>query len=158
MRATVLASMAAVIVMAEAVHAQSTSSLDGAWRVDALIGPGARLVDDPQPGLLLFTGRYYSYVFVTSQGPRPPLPIGPATPEALVNVWNPFTANAGTFETRGEVMIRRPFVAKSPDAMAPGAFNEYTFRMSADTMWVTPTRTEAGDIRAPTTARYVRVR
>jgi hypothetical protein len=116
------------------------------------------LVEDPQPGLLLFTGRYYSYTFVTSQGPRAPLPIGPATPEALVDAWNPFTANAGVFETRGEIMTRRPMVAKSPAAMAPGAFNEYTFRMSADTMWVTPTRTEAGDIRAATTVRYIRVR
>jgi hypothetical protein len=158
MRATVLASMAAVMAMAGAAHAQSTNSLDGAWRVDALIGPGTRVLDDPQPGLLLFTGRHYSYTFVTSQGPRAPLPIGPATPEALVNAWNPFTANAGTFETRGEVMTRRPLVAKSPDAMAPGAFNEYTFRISADTMWITPTRTEAGEIRAPTTVRYIRVR
>jgi hypothetical protein len=150
--------MAAAIAMAAPAHAQSISSLDGAWRADALIGPGTRLVEDPQPGLLLFTGRYYSYTFVTSQGPRAPLPIGPATPEALVDAWNPFTANAGVFETRGEIMTRRPMVAKSPAAMAPGAFNEYTFRMSADTMWVTPTRTEAGDIRAATTVRYIRVR
>ena len=115
-------------------------------------------MEDPQPGLLLFTGRYYSYTFVTSEGPRAALPIGPATPEVLVNAWNPFTANAGTFETRGDVMTRRPLVAKSPAAMASGAFNEYTFRMSADTMWVTPTRTESGDIRAATTVRYIRAR
>jgi hypothetical protein len=158
MRATVLASMAAVIALAGAAQAQSTNSLEGAWRVDALIGPGSRLLEDPQPGLLLFTGRYYSYTFVTSPEPRSPLPIGPATPEALVNAWNPFTANAGTYETRGEVMTRRPWVAKSPAAMAAGAFNEYTFRMTADTMWVTPTRTEAGEVQAPTTVRYVRVR
>lgn len=153
-----LAWLAAWTSTAGAATAQSGENLDGAWRVDALIGPGARLVDDPQPGLLLFTGRHYSYVFVTSETPRSALPVGPTTPEVLVNAWNPFTANAGTFETSGEVMTRRPIVAKSPDAMAPGVFNEYTFRMTADTLWVTPVRTEAGPIRAATTVRYVRVR
>jgi hypothetical protein len=158
MRTTVLAPLALGLWMAGAAAAQSTNALEGAWRVDALIGPGDRLVEDPQPGLLLFAGRYYSYTFVTSAEPRPPLPRGPATPELLVNAWNPFTANAGTYETRGEVMTRRPIVAKGPDAMAPGVFNEYTYRMSADTLWITPVRTEAGEIRMPTTARYVRVR
>lgn len=158
MRTITWPSLAVWAWMAGAVAAQSTNTLEGAWRVDALIGPGSRMVEEPQPGLLLFTGRYYSYTFVTSEGPRPALPVGPATPEALVNAWNPFTANAGTYETRGEVMTRRPLVSKSPDAMAPGAFNEYTFRMSADTLWITPVRTEAGEIRAATTARYVRVR
>ena len=158
MRAPIFASVVAAISMAGGASAQSTNTLEGAWRVDALIGPGERVIEDPQPGLLLFTGRYYSYTFVTSQGPRAPLPLGPATPELLVGAWNPFTANAGTFETRGDVMTRRPLVAKSPAAMAAGAFNEYTFRMSADTMWITPVRTETGEIRAATTARYIRVR
>jgi hypothetical protein len=158
MRAIVLASMVALLSLHGAAVAQSANSLEGAWRVDALIGPGTSVLEDPQPGLLLFTGRYYSYTFVTSEGPRAPLPTGPATPELLVTAWNPFTANAGTFETRGDVMTRRPLVAKSPAAMAPGAFNEYTFRMTADTMWITPTRTESGEIRTATTVRYLRVR
>jgi hypothetical protein len=137
---------------------EGQTSLQGAWRVDALIGPGSRMIDSPQPGLLLFVDGHYSYTFVTSEGPRPPLPIGPTTPEALVDVWNPFTANAGTFEISGDTMRRRPIVAKSPDAMAPGAFNEYTFRVVADTLWVTPTGTEAGATRNATTVRYVRAR
>jgi hypothetical protein len=49
-------------------------------------------------------------------------------------------------------------VAKSPDAMAPGAFNEYTFRISADTLWITPTRTEDGPTTGASTVRYVRAR
>jgi hypothetical protein len=139
------------------IAGQFSTELEGAWRVVSLSGPGMRTVDAPQPGLLLFTGRHYSYTFVTSDGPRPPLPAGPTTPDVLVNVWNPFTANAGTFEIVGETMTRRPLVAKSPDAMAPGAFNEYRFRLVADTLWITPTRTEAGDVRAASTVRYVRV-
>jgi hypothetical protein len=143
------------------VRAQSTvPGLEGAWRVVEVevSGPGARTVESPQPGLLLFTGRHYSYTFVTSDGPRPPLPPGPATAEALATLWNPFTANAGTFEVSGSTMTRRPLVAKSPDAMAPGAFNQYTFRLTADTLWITTTATETGPVRNPSTVRYQRVR
>ncbi|MGE0159856.1 MAG: hypothetical protein AB7T31_10640 [Gemmatimonadales bacterium] len=152
----VLAVPAALAVSVHTAAAQST--LEGAWRVAEVAGPGSRRVADPQPGLLLFTGRYYSYTYVTSDGPRPALPNGPATAEALVNVWNPFTANAGTFETRGDTMTRRPFVAKSPDAMGQGVFNEYLFRMVADTLWMTATRTESGATQAASTVKYVRVR
>jgi hypothetical protein len=123
-----------------------------------ITGPGARTVESPQPGLLLFTGRYYSYTFVTSDTPRPPLSAGPATAEALATLWNPFTANAGTFEVSGSTMTRRPLVAKSPEAMAPGAFNQYSFRLTADTLWITTTATESGPTRNPSTVRYLRVR
>ncbi len=132
-------------------------SLEGAWRVTEVMTGGQTLAS-PQPGLLLFTGRHYSYTFVTSEEPRPDLPPGAATAEMLAIVWNPFTANAGTFEVTGNTMTRRPIVAKSPAAMAAGAFNEYTFRLSADTLWATPTRTEAGPVRSATTVRYARVR
>jgi hypothetical protein len=161
MRTFTVAIGVAVVFVTPGVHAQSAApGLDGAWRVVEVevSGPGARTVDSPQPGLLLFTGRHYSYTFVTSEAPRPLLPPGPATPEALATVWNPFTANAGTFEVSGSTMTRRPIVAKSPDAMAAGAFNEYSFRLTADTLWMTTTATEGGPVRNPSTVRYVRVR
>jgi hypothetical protein len=63
------------------LFAQATE-VEGAWRVVEVSGPGPRIVTSPQPGLLLFTGRHYSYTFVTSDTPRPELPIGPTTGEA----------------------------------------------------------------------------
>jgi hypothetical protein len=105
---------------------------------------------------LLFTGGRYSYTVINGDEPRPGLPPGVASAEALLRVWNPFSANAGTYEISGDRMIRRPIVAKDPNAMAPGAYNEYTFRMSADTLWVTTVRTEAGPARNPQTVKYVR--
>jgi len=151
----------AAMAAARGVDAQAAPpGLQGAWRVVEIevSGPGARTVESPQPGLLLFTGRHYSYTFVTSDTPRPPLPPGPATAEILATVWNPFTANAGTFEVSGSTMTRRPIVAKNPDAMAPGAFNEYSFHLSADTLWMTTTATEGGPVRNPSTVRLLRVR
>lgn len=134
--------------------------LEGAWRIVEVVttGPGAATNSSPQPGLLLFTGRYYSYTLITGDRPRPDLPRGLPTAEDLLRAWNPFSANAGTFEVSGSTMTRRPLVSKSPDAMAPGAFNEYTYRVSADTLWVTTARNETGPARNPVTVRYVRVR
>jgi hypothetical protein len=139
---------------------QDAEVLEGAWRVDqvATTGPGGGTNGAPQPGLLLFTGRHYSYTLVTSDAPRPAPGVGLASAEELLAVWSPFSANAGTFEVSGSTMTRRPIVAKSPDAMAQGAYNEYTFRLSADTLWITTVRTEGGPARYPTTVRYVRQR
>jgi hypothetical protein len=115
-------------------------------------------IDTPQPGVLLFTGGYYSYTLINGDRPRPDLPRGVASAPELLAVWSPFSATAGTFEVSGATMTRRAIVAKSPDAMAPGAFNEYTFRISADTLWITAVRTEVGLARSPATVRYTRVR
>ena len=158
MRSAALAVGIAIVLTPWGIEGQSAlPGLEGAWRVTEVVSGGQALAS-PQPGLLLFTGRHYSYTFVTSEEPRPDLPPGAVTAEALATVWNPFTANAGTFEVSGNTMTRRPIVAKSPAAMAPGAFNEYPFRLIADTLWSTPTRTEAGPVRSPTTVTYVRVR
>lgn len=158
MRSAALAVGVAVLLAPSGLAGQSAPrGLEGAWRVTEVV-TGTQTLASPQPGLLLFTGRHYSYTFVTSEEPRPDLPPGAVTAEVLATAWNPFTANAGTFEVSGSTMTRRPLVAKSPAAMAPGAFNEYTFRLSADTLWTTPTRTEGGAVRIQTTVKYVRVR
>lgn len=143
--------------VATSVEGQGNApGLEGAWRVAEFVGADATRA--PEPGLLLFVGRHYSYTLVTSEGPRPGVSGGLTTAESLLAAWNPFTANAGTFEISGSTMIRRPIVAKSPDAMGAGIFNEYTFRLSADTLWTTTVGTESGPARTPATVRYVRVR
>jgi hypothetical protein len=161
LRSTVLTVGVAVLLAAWGLEGQQTAQdLEGAWRVTEVVTTGrlARIHSTPQPGLLLFTGRYYSYMLVTSDQPRPDPPRGYASVEEMLDVWSPFTANAGTFEVSGSSMTRRPMVAKSPDTMAQGAFNEYTFRLSADTLWVTTVGTEGGPTRNPTTVLYIRVR
>ena len=160
MRSTGLTVGVAVLLAASGLEGQQAAEgLEGAWRVTEVVttGPLGRTLGSPQPGLLLFTGGYYSYMLVTSDQPRL-VPRGLATVEDMLDVWSPFTANAGTFEVSGNSMTRRPVVAKSPDTMAPGAFNQYTFRLSADTLWVTTVGTEGGPARNPSTVRYVRVR
>lgn len=162
MRAAALAVVFTLLLTPWRVEGQvGPDDLEGAWRIVEMVstGPGARTISSPQPGLLLFTGRYYSYTLISGDRPRPDLPSQRLpTAEELLVIWNPFAANAGTYEIAGDVMTRRPLVSKSPDAMAPGAFNEYTFRLSADTLWVTTSRNETGPARNPTTVRYLRLR
>jgi hypothetical protein len=161
MRSAALTAGVAVLLTASGLAGQTgAEDLEGAWLVVEVVttGPSARTISSPQPGLLLFTGGHYSYTLINGDEPRPGLPPGVASAEALLMAWNPFSANAGTYEISGDRMIRRPIVAKDPNAMAPGAYNEYTFRMSADTLWVTTVGTEAGPARNPQTVRYVRER
>lgn len=159
MRGAALAVLVAVLMAPSELESQrAPQGLEGAWRITEVVRPGTRTIGAPQPGFLLFTGSYYSHTLITGAEPRPDLPTGVVTAEDILTVWNPFTANAGTFEISGNTMIRRPLVAKNPDTMAPGAFNEYTFRLSADTLWVTTVGTEGGAARNPATMRYVRVR
>ena len=158
MRRAALAVAIAVLSLPAGVRAQApVPELEGAWLIDEMTA-GDQTLASPQPGLLLFTGRYYSYTLVTGAEPRPPIPPGVASAPDLLRAWNPFSANAGTFEVSGDRMIRRPIVAKNPETMASGAYNEYTFRLSADTLWVTTVGTEAGRARNPTTVRYTRLR
>lgn len=159
MRSAALAVLVVVLLAPSGLESQQAAEgLEGAWRITEVMRPGTRTIDAPQPGILLFTGSYYSHQLITGAQPRPDLPTGVVSAEDILMVWNPFTANAGTFEISGNTMTRRPLVAKSPDTMAPGAFNEYTFRLSADTLWVTTVGTEGGPARNPATMRYVRVR
>ena len=162
MKHTTFAALVAALSAPMGVAGQGdAAALEGAWRVVEVVssGPeGTRTLIDPQPGLLLFTGGYYSYTLVNGDQPRPAPQGGLATAEQLLAAWGPFAANAGTFGVEGDRMIRRPIVAKSPDAMGPGVFNEYTFRVSADTLWVTTVGTETGPARNPTTVRYLRAR
>jgi hypothetical protein len=158
MRNIALTAGLSVLLAAAALQAQAvTPGLDGAWRVMEISTPGSVDRGPPQPGLLLIFGGYYSYTLVTAEGPRPDVSGGLSTAEDLLAAWSPFTANAGTLEVSGSTMLRRPIVAKSPDAMGPGLFNEYTFRLSADTLWVTTVGTESGRSRNPSTVRYRRL-
>lgn len=161
MRSAALAVCFAVVLVPSTLEGRQVSGdLQGAWRVTEIVttGPGGSTNGSPQPGILIFTDRHYSYTLVTGDRPRPELGPGIASAEDLLGVWGPFTANAGTYEVSGDSMTRRPIVAKSPDAMAQGAYNEYTFRLIADTLWIAAVGTEAGRARYPSTVRYVRLR
>lgn len=101
-------------------------SLEGAWRVTEVVVTGANASTNktPQPGLYLFTKKHYSVVSVRGVAPRKDIPaakdaanLTDAEKMARYEAWDPFTANAGTYEVKGNTLTTRAIVAKNPSVM-----------------------------------------
>jgi hypothetical protein len=149
---TILATAVLSIIGAASSSAQS---LRGVWKpVEVVInkGPNAgRHTSDVQPGLLFFTDTHYSIMFVNGFQSRPHLSAEP-TDDERGRVFQPFTANAGTYQFRDSIITRTPVVAKSPAVMAG---NSYTSRVRvvADTIWFILTSADTVETRA----KWVRI-
>jgi hypothetical protein len=158
-----LAVVGLVLVAATAwVGAQSgTSALEGAWAVESISYPKPPAAAPNKPaGLIQFSGRHYSMMFLLNSS-RPIFgPDGPekASADQLRAVWDPLTANAGTFTVSGNTLRTTPSVAKMPDVMAAGAFTERTFTLNGDTLVLTTARSNTGPVANPQTIRLRRVR
>jgi Lipocalin-like domain len=117
---------------------QKSTSLTGAWRVTKvqMTGANARTVTNPQPGLYLFTGKYFSLMMVMGDHPRPIHPTLPevpkATPQEILAVYGPYVANTGTYEVNGETLIMHPMVSKNPELM--GGSVTYSFEIRGNTL------------------------
>jgi hypothetical protein len=124
-----------------------TSPIDGVWRVTDVTSTGANPVKNPspQPSLIIFARGHYSWLSVGGNTPRKDrgalaTPGKPTDAEkiAAFEEWNPFTANAGTFEIKGSTLTRRPTVAKNAGVMASGANpNVQEFKIDGNTLTLT---------------------
>jgi hypothetical protein len=157
--AGVLAAIALAATAAVTARQQSPSSIVGVWRVTevAFTGPNARKVTNPQPGLRIFTQRYYSRSEVTSDKPRTELPQGQASDKQLADAFGPFTGQAGTYEIRGNEITTRPIAAKNPGVMRAGNFDTAIFVVDGKTLTITTKANAAGPVANPSTWRLTRV-
>ena len=142
----------AVLVSAiSATQAVSGQSLVGTWKpVEVVVDTGpdrGRHTSDVQPGLLIFTKRHYSLMFVQGFKSRP-IPSDSATNEQLGLSFVPFTANAGTYQHKDSTVILSPLVAKHPRVMS-GITQTVFVRMKRDTLWARG--------RGPGTTKWVRI-
>ena len=136
-----------------------STPLTGTWRMKEVktSGPKGRTIAGV-PGLLIFTGNYYSRMYVDSDQPRTALhDLAKATAAELVAVWGPFVAASGTYEISGNTLSCRPTVAKNPQVMAPGVVDVYTFKIEGNTLSTTDVRNANGAVANPTTITYTRV-
>jgi hypothetical protein len=141
-------------IFASTALAQAASPIEGVWRITERITPpgnpqaqGVTVTQtNPQPGLIIFTRGYYSEMYVTGGQPRPAvapasdaLNLTDAEKIARYDQWRPFTANAGTYEINGSMLIKHPIVAKTVDVMTSGA-RPLEFRLEGkNTLWLLPT-------------------
>ena len=116
-----------LLVAPASTFAQSKApSIEGVWKITSVVTTGANAATNnrSQPSLIIFTKGYYSYISVNSDAPRPstPAPKDPNKPtdaemRAAYAIWNPLTAQAGTYQFTGNTLTRRPTVAKNVAVM-----------------------------------------
>ncbi len=149
---TILATTALLAISSTPSFAQS---LGGVWRpVEVVInkGPDAgRHTTDVQPGLVFFTDTHYSTMYVTGFKPRPRLSDQP-TDEERGRIFQPFVANAGTYQLRDSTLTTTPVVAKNPAVMAGSSYTNRV-RVVADTIWFLSMSADSIETRA----KWVRI-
>jgi hypothetical protein len=139
----------AIASLSTAVTASAQSTkLQGAWkRVETrTVGANPTTNTNLQPSLYIFTAKHYSMVVDLGDAPRPKAPtdVSKATAQELAAVWEPFAANAGTYEVKGNEITIRPIVAKNPQVMSAGAYRVYSYKFEGDVLILSPLRSDAG--------------
>lgn len=127
-------------------HGQSSSNLVGVWKVAEIVSPMGERDSSPQPTVYIFTAKHYSHVSVTSSKPRPNHTGPDLTDSQKLEMWEPFSATAGTYELRGNEFTIRPMVAKNPGFMAGGNFTTFEVTVDGKDIWIRATRAPAGSI------------
>ena len=144
-----------------AQRGDSNSGVIGVWGVSEItfVGPNERTVTNPQPGIVIITPHYYSRNLVTSDAPRPELPPSDKrTDKQIADAFGPFTANAGTYEIRGNELTTTRIAAKNPAEMRAGNYLTFMFRLEGrDTLWLTSKTDENGPLANPTIVRLTRL-
>ena len=142
-------------------------TIQGVWRIvertttvpsaDGLRAAGTR--SNPEPGLYLFTGKYYSQVVVTSDRPRPDLPDAEkASADQLRAAWGPFIGNAGMYSlASGNLITLQAIVSKTPVTMKPGNSATWSYTLAGDTLVMTQKSTQDGPAVGPATLKFTRV-
>jgi hypothetical protein len=146
-----------IVIFAGIAHSQP-ASLKGVWQVSEVTttGPTAATTSSPQPGLYIFTGKYYSAVVVTGDTPRPDLSEKPTDAELLA-AYTPFRGQSGTYEVSGTTVTLHPMVAKAPNVMHPDSVFTYSFKWEGKTLALTGISTQAGPTTNPTTIKLSRL-
>jgi hypothetical protein len=139
------------LLSASAAFAQMKTPVEGVWKVAEVIPASSNTNDkpkpitNPQPGLLLFTKGYYSVVVVTGGNPRATVEpkdrqnLTDAEKIAFYEQWKAFTANSGTYEIKGSIIIRRAIVAKNASLMMRQESLSSEFKMEGpNTLWIFP--------------------
>ena len=119
-------------------------SLVGAWKVASMslsIGERTTTNDSPQPGLVLFTGKHYSIMYVEGAQPRKPFtePLRPTDPEKL-EAYDTFVGHSGTYTVSDSLIAMEVVISKSPDFMGSElgrTFMRFAHQFSNDTLRLT---------------------
>ncbi len=115
--------------------------LTGVWKLTAYIQDGVEGTTFPaQPGIYIFTDKYFSIVAISGRQPRPEADPSTATDKDILASWRPLVAQSGTYETSGTTVTMHPAVAKQAERMRANCQWTLTYRLDANTLLITETR------------------
>ena len=105
-------------------------------------------IKSPQPSLHIFGIKYYSFMYVRGNEPRPLMADDATrstiTDEQMTSIFMPFTANSGTYELDGSKLTTNPLVALWPNYMT-GGIGTYEYHLEGDTLLLTWTGRTTGN-------------
>ena len=160
-------SVIAVMLLAGAwaLTSAQAPSLQGAWRVSEIVSTGANASTNssPQPGLYIFTKAHYSVTTVNGTTARKdvtpakdPAKLTDAEKLARYEMWNPFTANSGTYEVKGNTLTTKVMIAKNAGFMAAPTPLVREFKIDGKTLTLVQ-KSAAGQPVSQTTTKLTRV-
>ena len=164
-RALLATLLVCVPTLAFAQGGATAPSVEGVWKIAEVVTTGANAATNasPQPSLIIFARGHYSYLSVNGTQPRPtfspakdPNTLTDAEKIARYEQWNPFTAQAGTYEVKGTALSRRPLVAKNVAAMTTAPPIVQEFKLEGSTLWLI-TKSAAGQPASETRTKLTRV-
>ncbi len=139
--ATIVALLSAVTLVSvawDSANSNQDPSLVGAWIATAWEYDG-RAVADPQRGLLVFTERNYSMMFVLGETSRPTYSGDVLTEAETISAYNSFVANSGRYTVSGNEITTEAYMAKDPNYMGDWGSNQVTltYRFEGEMLHVT---------------------
>ena len=150
------------LVLASPAAAQSNAerarALQGAWRFIETSNPRTLQIVDNQQGFRLFVDGHYAWVRVNGLRARPAVDSTAASAQLWSVYERLFTAQAGTYEVRGDTLITRTTVSETPAAMAADNFNIWIYRVVGDQLYVSLIGNQSGPVDNVITGLYERVR
>jgi len=123
------------------VSAQAQTPLTGVWEVEEITRDGGRFQGtSTEPGLIFFGDEHYSVMHVNAPRPLEPedTPRRELSYEQMLAAYDPFTANAGTYEVEGTTVTMRPSVTLSARFIS-GVEATSEYRMDGDMLVLTST-------------------
>jgi hypothetical protein len=141
----ILKGLTLLLLCTTVVSAQSSTKkpIEGVWKVTEIVVTGANAsnVANPQPGLIIFTQKHYSVMWVPGNQPRSLFKGEDPTDQEKIAAYDSFVANSGTYELAGATLTLHPMVARSPNFMA-GGVSKVQMRIEGTTLWLTQKNTD----------------
>lgn len=121
-----------------------SAALPGAWRIvrtSLTTSDQPSLVDYSQPGLLLFTARHYSLMYVEGNKARQMFrdPARPTEAEKL-EAFDTFVGHSGTYSVADSLIAMQIEISKSPNLMGTelrNTFARFAYEIVGDTLRLT---------------------